>query len=106
MYSGRNSNQAPPELKSRTILWYHLFGSLVQNILALLIIIFFPFILTDLKIRQSPFSENNHLEKNKKLWEELIAYFLLIRHRPHRKRRVQKFFYCCVCIILRGNGFT
>jgi hypothetical protein len=26
-------------------------------------------------------------EKNKKFWEELIAYFPLIRHGPHRKRR-------------------
>jgi hypothetical protein len=24
--------------------------------------------------------------KNKKFWEELIAYFPLIRHGPHRKR--------------------
>jgi hypothetical protein len=27
-----------------------------------------------------------------KLWEELIAYFPLIRHRPHRKRFFQQFF--------------
>jgi hypothetical protein len=26
---------------------------------------------------------------NKKLWEELISYFPLIRHEPHRKRREQ-----------------
>jgi hypothetical protein len=25
---------------------------------------------------------------------------------PHRKRCVQKFFYCCVCIRCRGNVFT
>jgi hypothetical protein len=28
---------------------------------------------------------------DKQFWEELIAYFLLIRHRPHIKRRVQQF---------------
>jgi hypothetical protein len=42
---------------------------------------------------------------NKKFWEELIAYFPLI-HQPHRKRRVQQFFYYCVCICCRGNVFT
>jgi hypothetical protein len=30
----------------------------------------------------------------------------LIRHRPHWKRRVQQFFYCCVCIRYRGNFST
>jgi hypothetical protein len=34
------------------------------------------------------------LVRNKRLREELIACFPLIRHRPHRKRRVQQF--CCV----------
>jgi hypothetical protein len=29
-----------------------------------------------------------------------------IRHGPHRKRRVQQFFYCCVCIRYRGNVST
>jgi hypothetical protein len=29
---------------------------------------------------------------NKKFWEELIACFLLIRHGPHRKRRLQQIF--------------
>jgi hypothetical protein len=28
---------------------------------------------------------------NKKFWEELIAYFPLIRHEQHRKRRLQQF---------------
>jgi hypothetical protein len=28
---------------------------------------------------------------NKKFWEELIAYFPLIRHGQHRKRRLQQF---------------
>jgi hypothetical protein len=30
----------------------------------------------------------------------------LIRHGPHWKRRVQKFFYRCVCIRYRGNVYT
>jgi hypothetical protein len=30
----------------------------------------------------------------------------LIRHEPHWKRRVQQFFYCCVCIRYRGNIST
>jgi hypothetical protein len=29
-----------------------------------------------------------------------------IRHGPHRKRRVQQFFYCCVCIRYHGNVST
>jgi hypothetical protein len=37
---------------------------------------------------------------NKKLWEELIAYFPLILHRPHRKWRLQQFF------IAAGTVFT
>jgi hypothetical protein len=43
---------------------------------------------------------------NKEFWEELIAYFSLIPHAPHRKRRVQQLFYCCMCIRYRGNVFT
>jgi hypothetical protein len=42
---------------------------------------------------------------DKKFWEELIAYFRLIRHGQHRKRRVEQF-YCCVYILCRGNVFT
>jgi hypothetical protein len=38
-------------------------------------------------------------------WREQIAYFPLIRPGPHRKRHIQKFFYC-VCIRCRGNVFT
>jgi hypothetical protein len=30
----------------------------------------------------------------------------LIRHGPHRKHRVQYFFYCCVCIRCHKNVFT
>jgi hypothetical protein len=44
--------------------------------------------------------------KIKKFWEEIIAYFTLIRHGPHRKRRIQTFFYCCMCICCRDNVFT
>jgi hypothetical protein len=29
-----------------------------------------------------------------------------IRHGPHWKRRVQQFFYCCMCIRYRGNVST
>jgi hypothetical protein len=39
--------------------------------------------------------------ENKKFWEELIVYFPLIRHGPHRKQRVQQFFYCCVYLLPR-----
>jgi hypothetical protein len=42
---------------------------------------------------------------NKNFWEEIIAYFPFIRHGPHKERRVQQFFYCCVCISCRGNVF-
>jgi hypothetical protein len=42
---------------------------------------------------------------NKKFCEELIAYCPLIQG-PHRKRRVQQFFYCCLCIPCRVNVFT
>jgi hypothetical protein len=47
-----------------------------------------------------------YFEKYKKFWEELIVYFPLIRHTPHRKRRVQQLLYCCVCIRYRGNIST
>jgi hypothetical protein len=44
----------------------------------------------------------------KEPWEvwELVAYSPLIRHGPHRKRRVQQFFYCCVPVRCRGNNFN
>jgi hypothetical protein len=46
----------------------------------------------------------------KKFWEELPNFLSLhiqcfIRHRPHKKHRVQQLFYCCVCIRCRGNVF-
>jgi hypothetical protein len=48
-----------------------------------------------------------HLKsRNKKFWEELIAYFPFIRHGAQRKRRVQQLIYWCVCIRCRGNVFT
>jgi hypothetical protein len=34
--------------------------------------------------------------RNKKFWEELIAYFPLKRHGPHRMRRPKQFFNCWV----------
>jgi hypothetical protein len=37
---------------------------------------------------------------------KLIAYFPLIRHKLHKKRRVQQFFYCCLCIRCRSKVFT
>jgi hypothetical protein len=45
---------------------------------------------------------------NKKLWEELIAYFPLIRNGLHKERRTQQFIYCCMytCILCRGTVFT
>jgi hypothetical protein len=43
-----------------------------------------------------------YFEKYKKFWEELFAYFPLIRHRQHRKH-VQQFFYRYMCIRCRGN---
>jgi hypothetical protein len=35
-----------------------------------------------------------------------MAYFPLIRHGPHRKRRVKQVFYYCVCIRCCGNVFS
>jgi hypothetical protein len=43
---------------------------------------------------------------NKKFWDELIAYFPLIRHGPHRKQCAQQFLYCCMCSRCRNNVFT
>jgi hypothetical protein len=39
-----------------------------------------------------PSSIVNSLRTNRKFWEELIAYFPLIRHGPHRKQFLQLFF--------------
>jgi hypothetical protein len=46
----------------------------------------------------TPRISNTHWKhvKNKKFLEELIVYFPLIWHGPHRKRRVQQFFYSCM----------
>jgi hypothetical protein len=41
-----------------------------------------------------------------KFGQGLVAYFLLIRHISHAKRRVQYFFYRYVCISCRGNVIT
>jgi hypothetical protein len=37
---------------------------------------------------------------NKLFWEELIAYFPLIRHVPYRKRLVQQLFYCYIVFVV------
>jgi hypothetical protein len=42
----------------------------------------------------------------KKFWEERITYFPLVRHGPHRKRRIQQFLSCCACIRCRGKVFN
>jgi hypothetical protein len=44
--------------------------------------------------------------KIKTVWEELITYFPLTRHGPHRKRRVQQLLNFCMCIRCHGNVFT
>jgi hypothetical protein len=49
---------------------------------------------------------SNHHEIYKTFWEELIACFPSIRHKPHRGGRVQIFCYFCLCIRCRGNVFT
>jgi hypothetical protein len=41
--------------------------------------------------KATPYFSNRKTE-NKKFWEELIAYFPLIRHGPHRKQRLQQIF--------------
>jgi hypothetical protein len=51
-------------------------------------------------------SPKNKSNINNKLCEELIAYFPLILHGPHRKRSVRNLFYCCLCVRCRGNVFT
>jgi hypothetical protein len=40
---------------------------------------------------------------NKKSWEELIAFFPMIRCRPYKKRRVQQFFYRPLYIPFAGT---
>jgi hypothetical protein len=46
------------------------------------------------------------LKISKKFRRKVIACFPFIRHRPHRKRRVQNLFYCCLCNRCRCNAFT
>jgi hypothetical protein len=48
---------------------------------------------------------------NKKFWEELTAYCPLIRHGPHRKRRLQQFFVAAgasspSCYLATTGGYT
>jgi hypothetical protein len=56
---------------------------------------------------------HSHILLSHKSWscanqrlEKLIAYFPCIRHGQHTKRRIQQFFYCCVCIRCCANVFT
>jgi hypothetical protein len=49
-----------------------------------------------IEIDYKPFRLTRYKINNNKFWEELIAYFPLIRHGPHRKRSAQQFLYCCV----------
>jgi hypothetical protein len=56
------------------------------------------------KIKGSKLYENSY--KVKKFWEELIAYYPLIRHGPHRKRHIQQFFYCCECVFVAAVTFS
>jgi hypothetical protein len=44
--------------------------------------------------------------RNKSFWEGLFTYFPLIRHGLHRKRRLQQFFNCGLCIRCLSNVFT
>jgi hypothetical protein len=50
----------------------------------------------------SAFSQNTI---NKKFWETLIVRFPLIRHGPHRKRRVQEFFIVS-CVFVAAVTFS
>jgi hypothetical protein len=47
----------------------------------------------------------NNLKFKKTFWEELIAYYPLIRHELHRERRIKPVFYCCVFIRCSRNVF-
>jgi hypothetical protein len=53
-------------------------------------------------------AKNNN---NKKFWEELIAYFPMIRYGPHRKRRLQQFVVAAgtslpSCYLATIGGYT
>jgi hypothetical protein len=50
-------------------------------------------ITTQIQIKKEVLGTTNHL-------------LSVIRHGPHWKRRVQLFFYCCLCIRYRGNVST
>jgi hypothetical protein len=51
-------------------------------------------------------SLNDQLKKKQEVLGRTNHLLSLIRHGPHRKRSVQQFFYCCVCIRYRGNVST
>jgi hypothetical protein len=42
-------------------------------------------------------------KKKQEVLRRTCRLLSLMRHGPHWKRRVQQFFYCCVCIRYRGN---
>jgi hypothetical protein len=47
------------------------------------------------------------LTLSKKIWEEVITYFPLVRHGPHRSRRVKKsYVVVCVFFVVVTNIFT
>jgi hypothetical protein len=50
-------------------------------------------------------SEDKLHTKNKKFWDESIAYFLSARRGPYRRRRLQQLFYHSVYILYHGNVF-
>jgi hypothetical protein len=54
--------------------------------------------------RDGQLSPGQHVQIKNKFREDLIAYFPLILHGPHRKLRAQQF--CCVSISSRGDVFT
>jgi hypothetical protein len=73
-------------------------------------IVCFPnFLFTDDRIIQCCIANTiywNSYTVNKKFWAELIDCVPLIRHGPLRKRRLQPFFYWCLCIRCHGNVFA
>jgi hypothetical protein len=52
------------------------------------------------------FSYFLYFEKIQEILGRANRLLSLIRHGPHWKRRLQQFFYCCLCIRYRGNVCT
>jgi 5-methylthioribose kinase len=57
---------------------------------------------TELKL----ISYNSYIFKEQEVLGRTIRLLSFDTTRKHRKRRVQEFFYCCLCILCRGNVFT